>query len=149
MCGGTTPTQFGRRVWYTMHAFAEALPRTEPAPPAAHRFYESVGELLPCGACAEHFRQELRAHYPRTATGQEVAAWVHAAHNRVNERLGRAPYPYRKVVARFRRCQGEPRARRGGEGLGVGLAAGIALMLAMGFVAASIQSQWKEGAGEG
>lgn len=61
------------------------------------RFMNDFSRLYPCGECAEHFQQLLKELPPQTASRMNAALWLCAAHNKVNERLGKPEFPCDKL----------------------------------------------------
>lgn len=61
------------------------------------RFMTDFSRLYPCGECAEHFQQLLKELPPQTASRMNAALWLCAAHNKVNERLGKPEFPCDKL----------------------------------------------------
>jgi FAD-linked sulfhydryl oxidase len=61
------------------------------------RFFNDFSQLYPCGECASHFQKLLKELPPQTSSRMASALWLCAAHNKVNERLGKAEFPCDKL----------------------------------------------------
>ena len=91
---GITPARWGALGWVFVHLVALGYP-TSPTPRDAAeygRFITALGDVLPCRACRDHYREHVRQHPPGAAlrAGRDhLFAWTVALHNCVNESLGR------------------------------------------------------------
>ena len=68
----------------------------------ASKFVEIVGNLYPCGDCAEHLRERVKHHPPDTRSRAAFSRWMCETHNEVNERLGKPVFDCSKVDERWR-----------------------------------------------
>ena len=102
--------QWGPSAWHFLHAIAFKYPE-QPSPTeraAAKKFFESLGHLLPCKSCNEHYLEFLKGHPVAVGSRKALARWVHRLHNRVNSKNGKATVPYDAVHAMYHRRPGLP-----------------------------------------
>ena len=86
---GVNIAEWGRHGWGFLHAVAFTAPeQLTPEQSAEYRaFFRSVGRVLPCAVCREHY--QAFGDCPAFRTRRDVAAYVGALHNDVNQRLGK------------------------------------------------------------
>ncbi len=71
-------------------------------------FFTSVGEMLPCVKCLEHYRENLKKYpiseavYSRDA----LVNWLITIHNEVNRQLGKPIIDNQDVIHRYQKFQG-------------------------------------------
>jgi hypothetical protein len=98
--GGGATAVWGPKVWGVLHDLAEV--RGE----GAIGLWEELGRVLPgslsCVECQRHMTAWFAAHPLRTVVGPRV--WMLAAHNAVNERLGRRPWTETELTEAYRGC---------------------------------------------
>ena len=105
------PSVWGPFFWHTIHITALSYP-SEPSyanKRAAKEFFESLGQLIPCPKCREHYQQHLQRipispHLDRRA---DLFRWTVNLHNEVNKTVGKPPVTeiesinfYRRIGAR-------------------------------------------------
>jgi len=105
------PTVWGPFFWHTMHITALSYP-AEPNyghKRAAKEFFESLGHLIPCPKCREHYQTHLQKSpiSPHLDRRDDLFRWTVNVHNEVNKSLGRPPVSevesinfYRRIGAR-------------------------------------------------
>ena len=113
---GVNPQVWGAYVWAAVHLCCMGAPD---ALDAAHidaytRFFYGLPDVLPCGACSQHFRETLAAH-PLTAdavkTRTDLEAYAVTLHNAVSARLGKEQWSFERAKAHWARvARGECRA---------------------------------------
>lgn len=81
---------WGPDTWYVIHVIADSSPDvfTEKDKASYRRFYESLADVLPCPACAEHYRQFLSRDPPEWKTRVDLLRWTIRAHNHANQVTG-------------------------------------------------------------
>lgn len=99
-----TKEELGRRAWTLLHTMASNFPDkpTIEQSEKAEKFIELVGDLYPCSECADHFRELIEKHPPRTESRKEFSQWMCEAHNIVNERLGKPTFDCSVVDERWK-----------------------------------------------
>jgi FAD-linked sulfhydryl oxidase len=61
-----------------------------------------LGQLYPCGDCADHLREEIRRHPPDVTSRVTLSEWLCQTHNEVNRRLGKPIFDCKRVDERWR-----------------------------------------------
>jgi hypothetical protein len=108
---GFNPDVFGPPFWFVMHIVAHNFPVDHRATPATSRkymrFYRSIGDVLPCRKCREHYRMHLKGATCREISLENfkdrdsIIRWVHGLHNCVNRHLSKPHYPLSKTMEYF------------------------------------------------
>jgi hypothetical protein len=93
---GISPLLWGKDGWRFIHYVALAYPNnpTEFDKKNYLNFLENLGEVLPCPACAEHFKQNMKKHPPRMKNTEDFFNWTVDMHNFVNEENGKGKLTY-------------------------------------------------------
>lgn len=104
---------WGPDTWYVIHVIADSSPDTftEQDKQSYRRFYESLADVLPCPACAEHYRQFLSRDPPEWKTRVDLLRWTIRAHNHANQVTGA---PVLTEEEGMRRIEQEIKARESG-----------------------------------
>lgn len=92
-----TREDLGRSMWIVLHSFAAqyAVKPTDEERDDMKRFLDGFIAHYPCLICRKHFRETVLPTLPYDVSSQEaLERWVHAAHNRVNQRLGKPQYAF-------------------------------------------------------
>lgn len=97
-----TPTSvWGPHFWYVIHITAFNYPKQ---PNDYHKmsyrnFYESIGNVLPCLKCQQHYRTYLSKYpiAPFLDNRDMLVKWAIDLHNIVNKSLGKPIYSYQQV----------------------------------------------------
>ncbi|KAI7826946.1 ERV/ALR sulfhydryl oxidase domain-containing protein [Gamsiella multidivaricata] len=86
--------ELGRATWKLIHTMAARYPLkpTQDERASIKQWIYLLSRLYPCGECAEHFQQLLKEHPPQTSSRASLSNWACAAHNIVNERLGKPEF---------------------------------------------------------
>jgi hypothetical protein len=88
------PAVWGKHVWYSIHFVALQYPinPSEQDKKLYFEFYKTLGKVLPCAVCRNHFKV-IWNQYPlttdRLASRSALFAWTVEVHNLVNEDLGK------------------------------------------------------------
>lgn len=94
----------GNSGWALLHTIASYYPDT-PTPAqkkAVGDLWSSLGELYPCGWCAEHLRETLVGNPPKADSREDLELWTCQMHNEVNRRLGKEEFDCTRVRERWR-----------------------------------------------
>jgi sugar phosphate isomerase/epimerase len=104
---------WGPDTWYVIHVIADSAPDTftEQDKQSYRRFYESLADVLPCPACAEHYRQFLSRDPPEWKNRVDLLRWTIRAHNHANQVTGA---PVLTEEEGMRRIEQEIKARESG-----------------------------------
>jgi hypothetical protein len=105
------PAVWGPLFWHTLHIVALGYPKepTYAQKRAAKEFYESLGILIPCPVCREHYQTHLQKIpiTPHLDRREDLFKWTVHLHNEVNALLGKSRmlesdviYYYRRIGAR-------------------------------------------------
>ncbi|GBG84565.1 hypothetical protein CBR_g38847 [Chara braunii] len=94
--------ELGRCTWMFLHALADQYPDcpTEQQRRDVNDILNIMTRIYPCEGCADHFKQLLEEHPPRTSNGYEFQQWMCETHNVVNRKIGKPEYPCHKLVRR-------------------------------------------------
>ncbi|KAK3845634.1 MAG: ERV/ALR sulfhydryl oxidase domain-containing protein [Linnemannia gamsii] len=94
----------GRATWTFLHTMAAYYP-DKPSPmeqTTMKSLLSSFSQFYPCGHCAEHLREEMKADPPKVESRRELGWWMCGMHNKVNEMLGKDKFDCEKVDERWR-----------------------------------------------
>lgn len=87
------PSVWGPIFWHTIHITALGYPNspTYADKRAAKEFYESLGVLIPCPVCREHYQTHLQKMplTPHLDRRDDLFKWTVQLHNEVNVLLGK------------------------------------------------------------
>jgi hypothetical protein len=83
------PSVWGPLLWRFLHAFADRVGKGATITRAdesreALWLIEHLDTVIPCSFCRSHWRQ-----YRRSIPGRPTADWMFAAHNSINQRVGK------------------------------------------------------------
>lgn len=101
--GGTTNEDLGRATWTLLHTLAAQLPEK---PSKQQRkdlctLIDVLTRVYPCGECAHHFQQFVKADPPEVHSRYAFAQWLCRLHNDVNRRLGKPEFNCAVVDAKW------------------------------------------------
>ncbi|KPJ02174.1 PREDICTED: FAD-linked sulfhydryl oxidase ALR [Papilio xuthus] len=96
--------ELGTSTWGFLHSMASYYPEKPTTSQAKDmdKFFTLFGEFYPCEPCAIDFREDIKAHPPKTKTRDELAKWLCERHNTVNKKLGKPVFDCSKVHERWR-----------------------------------------------
>lgn len=143
------PKVWGPPVWTALHLIALGYPSDPDGPTrdAYRAFFASVGPVLPCAMCGDHYADNLVALPIDSALasgGRALFDWTVALHNRVNVKTGKRELTPDEALTHLSLAGHDRRvhawltpahAHSLGLGVLIGAAAGAALVWA--FLAAS------------
>ena len=88
---GVSPLSWGPFLWGTIHLLCLGAPMTlETEQQAAYRgFFDSLTGVIPCGKCANHYRDHLFKTPVDATSRQSLFEWSVQLHNAVNATLGK------------------------------------------------------------
>ena len=100
------PKIWGRPVWTAIHLIALGYP-PNPTPDTKRQyrvFFESLGPVLPCAVCSEHYAEhlaQLPMDGPLDAGGRALFNWTVAMRNLVNDQMGKPQLTPQDVLAQL------------------------------------------------
>lgn len=87
------PELWGKHFWFVMHTVAYTYPEqpTYTDKKNANDFFTSLGGLLPCETCRDHYYEHLRVKPITTSLDSraDLMNWVYEIHNSVNRSIGK------------------------------------------------------------
>jgi len=94
---------FGPSTWKMLHAVSFTFPETPTTEEqSAYRdFFYSVGDVLPCPACREHYKEYLGKNPIRLESRAALAKYVYDLHSNVNEKTKKTNLSFEEVVAHY------------------------------------------------
>jgi hypothetical protein len=94
---------WGPAAWKFLHTVTFAYPHNPSLEQqrAADAMFSSLGALLPCDRCKDHYQNEFALHPPDTRNGATLSAWLVDLHNRVNARLGKPQFSYAQAAKTY------------------------------------------------
>lgn len=87
--------ELGRSSWTLLHTMAATYPEqpTFSQQSEVRQFITLFGKLYPCWVCAGDFQQWIKSgNEPKVGSRDEFGRWMCAAHNAVNEKLGKSTF---------------------------------------------------------
>ena len=96
-------SKWGPAAWDFLHRSSFAYPDnpTKAQQDEALAFYRSLGVMLPCPKCAEHWTKMIKKSPPETESKDKLAKWLWARHNEVNVRLRKPQVSFRAARLKF------------------------------------------------
>jgi hypothetical protein len=133
------PATWGPFFWMTIHIVALGYPAepTYTEKRAAKEFFESIGHLLPCPTCRDHYKTHIAAMpiTPHLDRRDDLFKWTVDLHNAVNRSLQKPTWTQEEVLAyldRLGRTERSPIithadfAERDSKSLALGIGIGVA-----------------------
>ena len=102
---GVSPKHWGREGWKFIHWVALTYPNhpTDKDKQNYLKFFESLQDVLPCGICADHFRQNMEKMPIRMDNNKDLFNWTVDMHNIVNAQTGKQILTYNQAFAEVTR----------------------------------------------
>ena len=99
----TSKEDLGRATWTFLHTFAAQFPDepTKRQERDARELIMILTRMYPCGECAQHFAEIVRNNPPDCSSGLGLQRWMCAAHNEVNESLGKPRFDCSRIDERW------------------------------------------------
>ena len=98
-----SPTNWGNNCWRFLHSSSFAWP-DHPTPAqceSATKFYESLGDVLPCPKCRRHYNSHIQQNPPKVRSREELSRWLVDIHNAVNRQNGKEEVDYDTVKRHY------------------------------------------------
>ncbi|XP_011652918.1 FAD-linked sulfhydryl oxidase ERV1 [Cucumis sativus] len=107
-----TKEVLGRATWTFLHILAAQYPDhpTRQQKKDVKELMAILSRMYPCGECADHFKEVLRANPVETGSHADFSRWLCRVHNVVNRSLGKPIFPCERVDARWGKLECEQRA---------------------------------------
>ncbi|KAL0547590.1 hypothetical protein IC582_017530 [Cucumis melo] len=107
-----TKEVLGRATWTFLHILAAQYPDhpTRQQKKDVKELMAILSRMYPCGECADHFKEVLRANPVETGSHAEFSRWLCRVHNVVNRSLGKPIFPCERVDGRWGKVECEQRA---------------------------------------
>lgn len=100
-----SPKEWGNKFWDVMYYIALTYPTypTETVKQSAKNFYTSLGNLLPCQTCREHYTSIIHRNPIDNSLESRYAltAWVVMINNKVNDRLGKKLVTVNEILEKY------------------------------------------------
>lgn len=97
----TTTNEWGPHYWYVIHITAFNYPErpTDFHKMSYKNFYDSIGNILPCKKCQQHYRTYLSKYpiSPFLDNRNKLVQWTIDLHNIVNKSLKKPLFTYQQV----------------------------------------------------
>lgn len=99
----TSKEDLGRATWTFLHTFAAQFPDepTKRQERDARELIMILTRMYPCGECARHFAEIVKNNPPDCSSGLGLQRWMCAAHNEVNESLGKPRFDCSRIDERW------------------------------------------------
>lgn len=99
----TSKEDLGRATWTFLHTFAAQFPDepTKRQERDARELIMILTRMYPCGECARHFAEIVKSNPPDCSSGLGLQRWMCAAHNEVNESLGKPRFDCSRIDERW------------------------------------------------
>lgn len=100
---GIDKEQIGRATWTLLHTIAAQYPDHPSSRQKrdAKNLIDIMTRMYPCGECAEHFSEVVKAYPPQVGSRQEFSQWMCRIHNVVNRSIGKAEFNCSYVSSRW------------------------------------------------
>jgi hypothetical protein len=98
---GLSPLLWGREAWHFIHLVALTYPvnPTKDDVREYHQFFESLGTVLPCEICANHYKQKIKDIPIKLGSQEELFKWTVDIHNSVNKDNKKKIYTYEQAFS--------------------------------------------------
>eukprot|EP00890_Picochlorum_soloecismus_P004960 jgi/Picsp_1/5465/NSC_02824-R1_protein len=98
-----TREEVGRATWTFLHTLAAQYPERPSfrQKQDAKKMIDILTRMYPCGECARHFKEVVKAHPPRVESRQQFSLWMCRVHNVVNRSLGKPSFNCEYVMSRW------------------------------------------------
>ena len=96
---GLSPSVWGREAWHFIHAVAITYPvnPTKDDVREYKKFFESLGTVLPCEICANHYKEKIKDIPIKLGSRRELFQWSVDIHNSINKEHGKKIYTYEQA----------------------------------------------------
>lgn len=87
--------EIGNYVWSVLHSLGAHYPNNPNMDKQYHAIMlvKSIGKLLPCSFCSQHFLEYIDKNPPQVNSRTSFCKWICKAHNSVNKELGKEIFP--------------------------------------------------------
>ena len=105
---------WGKCAWVFIHTIAINYPENPSTTEKENviKFFTSMGDILPCRYCREHYRKNLKILPIRADSKMDLVYWTIDLHNKVNDDIGKPilsrEEALRKVMALYKNNPDNP-----------------------------------------
>ena len=103
------PDVWGPSGWKFMHYVALGYPETPTDTDKENYrfFYESLGNVLPCQGCADHYKENVLLHpiSDHLQSREDLLRWTFDIHNIVNEKNNKRQLTYEEALVLYTKKQ--------------------------------------------
>jgi hypothetical protein len=85
------PAFWGPSLWKFIHcvAMTAPTPMTTENKKEYKEFFESLGNVLPCSICRNHYKEYIIDHPVNVTSRKQLVLWTLCIHNHINELNGK------------------------------------------------------------
>lgn len=97
------PNIWGPPAWTFLHSITLNYPDS---PSSEHKtnyrkFFESLGDVLPCPTCRKHYKENIIKHPIRLDSKDDLTKWLVDIHNKVNEKNDKSIFSYKEFNEKY------------------------------------------------
>ena len=97
------PNIWGPPAWTFLHSVTLNYPDI---PSSEHKtnykkFFESLGDVLPCPTCKKHYKENIIKHPIRLDSKDDLTKWLVDIHNKVNEKNDKIIFSYKQFNEKY------------------------------------------------
>ena len=97
------PNIWGPPAWTFLHSVTLNYPDN---PSSEHKtsykkFFESLGDVLPCPTCKKHYKENIIKHPIRLDSKDDLTKWLVDLHNKVNEKNDKTIFSYKEFNEKY------------------------------------------------
>ena len=95
---------WGPSAWTFLHSVTMAYPEvpSEQEKKNIEDFFVSLGNVIPCPICKEHFQQNIINMPIKHNSRNELTYWLFLFHNDVNKNLGKQEMNFDKFIVKYK-----------------------------------------------
>ena len=93
------PSVWGPSLWRFIHCVAMTAPSpmTREKREEYREFFESLGNVLPCSTCREHYKEYLERHPVDVRSRRRLVEWTLCFHNHINAMNGKESWDLERL----------------------------------------------------
>jgi len=105
---------WGKCAWVLIHSIAVNYPEHPSSSEKKNviNFFTDLGDVLPCGYCRKHYRENLKILPINTDSKMDLVWWTIDLHNRVNQATGKKVLgrqeALRKIISMYKKQPENP-----------------------------------------
>ena len=97
------PNIWGSHAWLFLHTVTLNYP-DEPTrfdKENYKQFFESLGHVIPCEVCKNHYKQNIRKYPIQLDSKESLTKWLHKIHNLVNIKNNKDEFTYDNFIKKY------------------------------------------------